>query len=242
MDGSNPPHLSPTFFRDGETPTSREVKCVAPIADFDDIAAWLSERLAVDPHGAKERGGDYTIHTTCLDTPALDIFHLDGDDACTKHRLRRYGAEPWVHLERKVKSDGWVTKDRTRLPIASSDGLWSAEGDVAADARWFRDGLAAGNLVPVRHMTYVRRAWFTDDATPFRITVDRGLEAAAADPIAPGPRPGTPFLAESAIVEVKFRNALPRIFKELLENWSLAPVRISKYRRAMRALPASNDT
>lgn len=241
MDGSNSAHLSPTFFRDGESPTSREVKCVAPIAAFDDIAAWLSDRLSVDPHGDKDRGGDYTIHTTCLDTPALDIFHGDGDDACTKHRLRRYGEEPWVHLERKVKSEGWVTKDRTRVPIESIGGLWTNGGAIPTDARWFRDGVIAGNLVPVRHMTYVRRAWFTIDPTPFRITVDRRLEAASADGGAPGPRPGTAFLADSAIIEVKFRNALPLLFKELLENRALAPVRISKYRRAMRALTASPD-
>jgi hypothetical protein len=71
---------------------------------------------------------------------------------------------------------------------------------------------------------------------PIRLTLDEDLRAQPTDGLcfsAPG---DTPICANQVILELKFRYAMPTLFKYLLEEFALNPQPLSKYRLAVTAL------
>jgi hypothetical protein len=78
---------------------------------------------------------------------------------------------------------------------------------------------------------------------PIRLTVDRNLRCAAAEEIVfPAAEPVLPLLAGQSIVELKYRVAVPAVFKGLIRRFGLEPVGVSKYRRAVVAYGLVNQT
>src|SRR6266567_9231034 len=68
------------------------------------VARWCAARMQPDPHGDPALGGLYRTTTLYLDTAAFDVVHGIGAFRWHKYRLRRYGHEAWVFVERKRKS------------------------------------------------------------------------------------------------------------------------------------------
>jgi hypothetical protein len=71
---------------------------------------------------------------------------------------------------------------------------------------------------------------------PIRLTLDEDLRARLTDGLcfsAPG---GTPICANQVILELKFRYAMPTLFKYLVEEFALNQQTLSKYRLAVTAL------
>ena len=65
-----------------------------------------------------------------------------------------------------------------------------------------------------------------------RMTLDYSLTASPSDTFAlDGPGPA-PFLNGYMILELKFRGAMPTVFRQLADEFALAPGRTSKYRTA----------
>ena len=80
---------------------------------------------------------------------------------------------------------------------------------------------------------------------PIRLTMDSGLRALPTTCIQFSNELGAPLLEDQIILELKFRYGLPALFKYLLEEFALTPVRFSKYRFAAAALGfvnAASDT
>ena len=69
-----------------------------------------------------------------------------------------------------------------------------------------------------------------------RLTVDDQLRALPALDYEFRDEAGKPVLSDRVIVELKYRIALPAIFKQLIEAHALVPARVSKYRLAQDAL------
>ena len=69
-----------------------------------------------------------------------------------------------------------------------------------------------------------------------RLTLDTGIEAVASAAFSFDPRPATPLLREVMILELKYRQAVPGVFKELVETFALRPQRSSKSRVAADTL------
>ena len=58
----------------------------------------------------------------------------------------------------------------------------------------------------------------------------------ASDAFSFDARPATPLLSDVMILELKYRQSLPGVFKDLVETFKLRPQRSSKYRVAAETL------
>src|SRR5438045_435204 len=93
------------------------------------------KHLSPDPFAGGESGDGYCVNSVYLDTERLDVYHRVGSYGRCKYRVRRYGNEPAVFLERKLKTRGLVGKRRTRVP----DGEVPYLGQTSVPASWVGD-------------------------------------------------------------------------------------------------------
>lgn len=213
-----------------------EIKFLVDPATADRVRTWARQHLEADPHGAGPFGDSYSTTTLYLDTPGLDVFHRRGSNGRAKYRIRRYD-NGVVFFERKLRTAARLAKRRTQVTI--DDVPLLATENNGWPAAWFQRRLRARRLSPTCQVRYTRMARGIE--TPMglaRLTVDDGLKASVVDGLRFGEPPSLPFLEDHAIVEMKFRRALPGIFKRLLEELQLTPGTVSKYRHAMGAIGA----
>jgi hypothetical protein len=104
----------------------------------DQAIAWARGHLAPDPHADPALGDGYRITTLYFDTLALDVFHRQGPDRRRKYRVRRYGSEVLLYLERKLKSGERVRKYRSAIPEAELSLLSDERADPEWSGDWFR--------------------------------------------------------------------------------------------------------
>ena len=197
-----------------------ELKFLVPEPAARGLTAWAAARLAPDPHAGP--AGSYRVTSVYLDTPAFDVARRVNGFKVHKHRVRRYGAEPVVHLERKSKQGGRVWKHRTAVPLDRLDA-----------PHWFAHEVADLNLKPVCRLSYDRTAFVGHGPTgPVRLTLDRPPVGARTDALAPHPvADGLTVLDGQVVVEFKYLSGLPPVFKEAVEAFKLTPTTVSKYRR-----------
>src|SRR5688500_7354531 len=210
-----------------------EVKFVVDAAIGGQIREWARARLAPDPHGRGPFDDEYRVSSLYFDTVARDVFHRRGSYGRSKYRIRRYHDEASVFLERKLRTGSRLSKRRTSIDIT---GLPLLANDRALNGNataWFLRRVAVRGLHPVCQVTYLRMARVADTADgPARVTLDRTLHGIASDAFSFETRPATPLLNGKMILELKYRHALPAVFKQLVEEFSLQPQRSSKSRVA----------
>src|SRR5678809_703047 len=96
-----------------------EIKFLVDEATGLRIREWARKRLEADPHGTGPHADEYRVSTLYLDTAARDVFHRRGSYGRSKYRVRRYGEEPRVFLERKLRTGSRLAKRRTDIPLDS---------------------------------------------------------------------------------------------------------------------------
>jgi hypothetical protein len=219
-----------------------EVKFLTPADRADEVRAWARERLRPDPHAEGGSGATYRITSIYYDTAAFDVFHRTGSYGRAKFRIRRYGSATSVFLERKLRAHGIVTKRRTSIPIGDLR-RFAAGPDPGWSGHWFERRIAVRSMSPACQISYQRMALLGgDDAGLIRLTLDDDLRASETD--SPAFRPdadGMPLLDGQAILEMKFRFAMPAVFKELLKEFQLYPQPVSKYRLAIPVLASAKE-
>ena len=215
---------------------SSETKFLVPAALGEPLRQWARQHLEADPHGHGAHGDEYLTTTLYFDTPAFDVFHRRGSYGRSKYRIRRYNGSPDVFLERKLRRPGMLTKRRTPVPVQAlaylndePDG-WSGE--------WFHRRLSLRKLRPVCEISYHRVARGLDGPSgPVRLTLDERLTAHGIERPAFGEgTEGRPFVEGQLILELKYRQPAPAVFKRLVEEFGLVPCAVSKYRLGMTAL------
>ncbi|MCS7046405.1 MAG: polyphosphate polymerase domain-containing protein [Gemmataceae bacterium] len=201
------------------------------------IELWARRYLTPDPHGDPALGGAYRLHNLYLDTPALDIFRRLPGQRSRKFRLRRYGADVAVYLERKTKRRDRVRKRRTAVAEGDLERFHAPTTDPDWSGAWFHRLVHARRLQPACRITYDRVALVGgSDQGPLRLTFDRNLRAVpcrswhVADAGA-----GIALVPDRVIVELKYRTCVPALFKQLITAFRLQPRSASKYRLAMAA-------
>lgn len=220
----------------GEVPAF-EMKFLLEEGQAAPIEALLAHRLTLDPHSNPGLGNAYRITTLYCETPDFDVFHGIGIHRRRKYRLRSYGSEPTVFLERKAKRGERVRKRRSAvdpLELGQLSGFQQAEEWTGA---WFHRQLVRRRLSPICCITYLRTAYvgFTDEG-PLRLTFDRQIHGTASSGWSPAmPREGRQLLADKVVCEFKFRGALPTLFRSAIETLRLTPCGVSKYRRCIEA-------
>jgi hypothetical protein len=215
-----------------------EIKFVvtAPVAQG--IRDWARSHLSGDPNGGGPFGDDYRTTSLYFDTDQFDVFHRRGSYGRAKYRIRRYGDDPAVYLERKMKTRGYLHKRRSVVRIDALDQLNIAT-PVAHDwnGYWFHRRLMRRRLHPVCEITYARtaRMALTNDG-PVRLTIDEAVQARTAEGLRFSMAPGVPTLDRQCVVELKYERTPPALLKRLVEEFALQPKAMSKYRAAVEAL------
>lgn len=213
-----------------------ELKFLLEEAQAEGVLAWAREQLPADPHATQNGDETYRVHSVYLDTDDLAVYHRRPGFQRSKFRLRRYCSEETIYLEEKRKNRGWVSKVRTRITDAELALLREPTFPAEWAGAWFRQALDERRLTPCCEVSYRRLAREgLAEGEPVRLTIDREIYCASAT----GLRPGREFEPDVPIpltlLELKFRNGLPRLFKRLVRTFNLAPASASKYRHAAEA-------
>ncbi len=206
------------------------------------VRQWARERLGVDAHCSDTFGDSYDVTTLYLDTPELDLFHRTGEIGKAKHRIRRYGDEPTLWVETKRKKSDVVNKNRT----ATNDGevvarLSDLSDPTAWCGSWFATRVSERRLQPTVQVHYRRFArTSTLGGENMRLTIDSQLQASAADgwnvaSTSDAANQDRIRATDAEILELKFHNTMPVLFKELLMTFAIPVTGFSKYRTAVNA-------
>lgn len=230
---------SPSLFGSGsaEGAVAFEVKFLLTEEQVRAVAARVAGKLALDPYADPKMGNAYLTTSVYTDTPAFDVFYrTDGYDR-DKFRVRRYGHDGPVFVERKTKNGEKVRKHRSRVNPAeilelaqpSLNGEWAGE--------WFHSQLLEKRLKPVCRVAYERVAYLgTADGGTVRLTFDRNIRGVLATEWALAEvGAARPLLTDRVVCEFKFRTAMPALFRAIVADLALTPATFSKYRAFVRA-------
>ena len=158
-------------------PQAREVKFVVDAHKAGMIRQWARTHLDPDPHGGGQFGDEYRTTSVYFDTDAFDVFYRRGSFGRSKYRIRRYGEDETVFLERKMRQPAVLAKRRTILSLAALPRL--TESVVGADwpGYWFHRRVTARRLRPVCQVAYLRMArGVMRDGEQVRLTLDSDLQ------------------------------------------------------------------
>jgi hypothetical protein len=235
-------YLSPALVRKFGGPPAFEIKFLLDPERAGHLEAWARRHMSYDPYADPDRGYAYRIHTLYLDTPGRDMFRRVPGHVRHKFRVRRYGAEPVVYLERKSKTGDRVVKRRTKVPVEDLCRLDEVPADPKWPGFWFRRRLTFRRLRPAWRVTYERVAHVGPGPNGMlRMTLDRQVSGAPADGWAIEELPlARPALPGQLIVELKYKAAMPAVFKGLLVDLHLLPKQASKYRLGVSAWDAAS--
>jgi len=215
-----------------------ELKFLIAPEKVESLREWARTHLAPDPNGSGSEGDTYRIHSLYFDTGRFDVFHGIGSFGRSKYRVRRYNGDEFAFLERKTKTKTWVSKRRSPVPVQELPLLEEPRADSLWPGFWFHRRLLGRNLRPVCQIEYLRTARVgMAEGYPVRMTLDRELKACAIDSQGYDESgTGMPLAGGFWIMELKYRHALPALFKRLVTDLAPAPQRLSKYRLAITAL------
>ena len=220
-----------------------EIKFVldAPLADG--IVDWARKHLKPDPYGSGPSGDDYFITNLYFDTDAFDTFHRRGSYGRAKYRARRYGDDEGLFLGRKLRKDDRVNKRRTKVRVDEMSRLNGNESLSGWSGNWFHRRLHLRSLQPVCQVAYWRTARVGTGAHgPIRLTADRAIRVWGTRELVFVNGPGQPIEESKILVEFKFTVAMPVLFEQLVEDFKLEPVQVSKYRMGVGALYRLEDS
>ncbi len=202
------------------------------------IREWARHKLEPDPHGNGTAHDEYRITSLYFETESFDVYNRRGSFGRSKYRIRRYGNEDLVYLERKLKTNGMVSKRRSPAETPEILRLTEQETDPKWTGSWYHRRLQLRRLKPICQISYERTARVAMTSQgPVRLTMDENLRALPAREYIFKPDENCLIVAPShVVIELKYRGETPLIFKELIEKFALSPKRMSKYRLAAVAL------
>jgi hypothetical protein len=217
---------------------AHEIKFLVPVELAPEVREWARARMQPDPNTAGGSGDVYRITSLYYDTYGFDVFHRRGSFGRSKYRVRRYDSSPRVFLERKLRSQSIVTKRRTPVDMDELDRLRYFEADRTWAGSWFHGRMLARAMNPACQISYSRTALVSENgAGLIRLTLDEDLRACRVTQPAYQPLTvGTLLSRDHAILEMKFRMAMPALFKQVLEEFRLRSQPVSKYHLAVTGL------
>ena len=217
--------------------SAREIKFSVDAQTAARIRARARELLSPDPYAGGLNADEYLTTTLYFDTADHAVYRRRGSYRRAKHRIRRYGASDLVFLERKLRTAELLSKRRTIVRHDDLPLLTAESPDAGWEGCWFHERLLLRRLGAVCQVTYRRTARVgMTDYGPIRLTIDEDLRALAVDRPEFHDTGRAIALVGRTIVELKFRAAMPAVFKRVVEEFALRPEKISKYRLAIEAV------
>jgi hypothetical protein len=220
---------------------SRETKFLIDPAAAAAIGEWARANLDRDPHGEGQFGDEYRTTSLYFDTEDFDVFNRRGSYSRSKYRIRRYDGLSTAFLERKLRTDSLLAKRRTSVALTQLPPLGRSIATRRVlsrwDGSWFEHRVLIRRLRPVCQISYSRLARVAEaEYGAVRMTLDTHVRALPIDSLEFGRRDGHLILPDQAVLELKYHDVLPSIFKRLIEEFRLTPHRASKYRAAVQTL------
>jgi hypothetical protein len=218
-----------------------ELKFYVAQAGTPALLEWVRARLSPDVHGGGRHGDSYHVSSIYFDTAEHDVLARRGSFARSKYRVRRYGQSEQVFLERKTRGQYRVFKRRSAIAAAALPALLTRQPARGWSGYWFHRRLLARGLRTVNRIDYQRIARVGQGRYgPMRLTLDQELRAWQARELAFHAQGGGSALAPGhCVLELKFGQAMPEVFKALIREFDPRLTGISKYRLASQALGMS---
>ncbi len=214
-----------------------EIKFLVSRDKADRILTWAGSVLLPGPEGHDLGGGAYQTATLYFDTADLSAYHRCGSYRRARYRIRRHGHGGTVVLERKLRRQNLVRVRRTVVPLEDLPCLNQTSVDADWPGWWFHRRLRLRKLFAVRRVHYRRTALAgSTEEGLIRLTLDDELTATAVEEPSFRPVDGVLPLDVGTIVEISFPGRVPSLFKRLVEEFALKPVRISKFRLAIESV------
>jgi len=222
---------------------AREIKFLVETRLAPEIQEWMRANLGPDENGAGPFNDEYATSSLYFETPKFDVFHRRASFGRSKYRIRRYGLADFMFLERKFRTDRLLAKRRTAVPLTEFEHLEGDRTDPDWAGYWFHRRVLVRQLRPLIQLSYNRTARLGTSGTgPVRMTIDFNLRVLPLPDRAFLPGTGFPLLEGQNIVELKYRVALPGLFKQLVERFQLRTQPVSKYRAGLAALGLTPET
>lgn len=216
-----------------------EWKVLLSAAEAERATAFARAHLAPDPYAVRGADLGYEVASTYLGPAPGPRAAERPSRLPSRYRVRRYGDDRCVWLERKGGEAGRVDKRRAPCDATAAEGGLSALPADHPGRAWAEEVQALG-LVPQVVVSYLRAAWVLP-ASGARLTIDRALRARPAVRRVPESVEGGvplrgPSGAEPCVLELKFDAAPPAAFERLLRQEGWAPRPWSKCGAALRTL------
>lgn len=196
-----------------------------------DVEAWARRHMTVDANADPD--GTYRTTSVYCDTPEFSTFwRTPAYYKPRKFRVRRYGNDAVVYLERKTRWGDRVAKRRTSIPMSEVPMLASETTLADWAGHDYHRRLRERRLTAACQIVYLRTAFVNES---LRLTLDRNIQGAPMREWSFEPRQGRVLLPDGVILELKFRSTLPASAKGLVADFRLAPTAVSKYRLCWEA-------
>jgi hypothetical protein len=216
-----------------------EIKFLVDDKTAEAIRHWARPLTTPDPHGAGPEGDEYRTTTIYFDTGVFDVYWRRRSYGRSKLRVRRYGEADQAFVERKLRTATMLAKRRTRVPLAELGRLKDTRV-IDGPARWFHERLRTRGLAAVCQVAYLRTARVVSTHhSAARLTFDTDLRAQPIHEPVYRHGSGAPLDGAHTIVEMKYSRTMPAVFKRLVEEFRLEPMRLSKYRLSLETIAPS---
>jgi hypothetical protein len=213
---------------------ARELKFLVATDRSSALLDWARARLKPDPHAGGPNGDEYYTSTLYFDTADQAVYRRVGSYGRSKYRIRRYGDSGIVFLERKLRTRALLSKRRSVVPVAALPGLFPAPGTAP---KWFAERVAMRRLLPTCQVSYRRHAYIGEGPYGLmRLTFDDQIRAQPNGTTMFASADGVPVNTGGVIIEMKFCVETPAVLKQFVEEFSLSPAPVSKYRLAVDTL------
>ncbi|MBL8237620.1 MAG: polyphosphate polymerase domain-containing protein [Bryobacterales bacterium] len=207
------------------------------------IREWARAKMSPDPNAGGAAGDEYRVTSLYLETGDFAVYERRGSYGRSKYRVRRYGENDRIFLERKLKTNNRVGKMRSIVGLDEVALLDRESSPKRWAGRWFHERIEARELRPVCQISYSRMARLAlSESGPIRLTVDQDLRALPVSGYRFGEAgAGAVLLPEQRILEIKYKLEIPGLFKELMQQFDLRPAASSKYRMAVEGLELKKE-
>ncbi len=216
--------------------------------------------MQMDPHANPQTGG-YTVEGIYFETLDRDVYRRSLGYSRRKFRIRRYSGGPTIFLERKSKRKGVVSKRRTQMESCELTNLLNQTLDINSNAlpevgpepqldskgktevAWFSKRIKRLKLRPMLCLNYDRIAFLQmDNLGPIRLTVDRDLGCCTLEQSQfPEKLAYQKILEGKCVIEMKYRESVPTVFREIIEEFKLVSQPVSKFRNAIVVAGLATD-
>jgi hypothetical protein len=231
---------SPSLFgpsAEADSATAYEVKFLLTEDQVRQIVLRVAGTLALDPFADSTMGNAYLTTSIYTDTSNLDVFYRTEGYERDKFRIRRYGLDGPVFVERKTKNGEKVRKHRCKIDVREVTDFAATELNGEWAGEWFHHQLIEKRLRPVCRVAYERVAYLgTAEGGTVRLTFDRNIRGVLAEEWKlEMVECVSPLLTNLVVCEFKFRTAMPAMLKRIVADLNLNPSPFSKYRNFLQS-------